>query len=145
MTLEGTYTFQASRDRVWQLLMDPAVVASCVPGCEGLEPIGEDRYKARVVAAVAAISGSYEGTVAMLDKVAPESYRLVVEGSGRHGFVNGESRVTLREDGGATVVEVTGTMDVGGTIARLGQRLVGSVSKMMLDRFFTCLGTKATS
>ncbi|MEZ5292422.1 MAG: carbon monoxide dehydrogenase subunit G [Vicinamibacterales bacterium] len=145
MTLEGTYTFQAGRERVWQLLMDPSVVASCVPGCEGLEPIGEDRYKARVVAAVAAISGSYEGTVAMLDKVAPESYRLVVEGSGRHGFVNGESRVTLREDGGTTIVDVTGTMDVGGTIARLGQRLVGSVSKMMLDRFFTCLGTKAAS
>ena len=142
MTLEGTYTFPAPRERVWALLMHTSAIASCVPGCEALEPLGDDRYQATLVATVAAISGSYEGTVAMLDKVAPESYRLVIDGSGKHGFVNGESRVTLREDGGSTIVDVTGTMEVGGMIARVGQRLIGSVSKMMLDRFFACLAGK---
>lgn len=145
MTLEGSYPFAAPRDRVWQLLMDPTVIASCVPGCEGLEPVGNDTYRAKVVAVVAAISGSYEGTVAMTDKVAPERYRLVIQGEGRHGFVNGESVITLREDGATTIVDVAGTMDVGGTIARVGQRLIGTVSKMMLDRFFACLQGKATS
>ena len=145
MTLEGTYTFPAPRERVWALLMDTSAIASCVPGCEALEPLGDDRYQARLVATVAAISGSYEGTVAMLDKVAPESYRLVIDGSGKHGFVNGESRVTLREDGGSTIVDVTGTMEVGGMIARVGQRLIGSVSKMMLDRFFACMAGKLAS
>ncbi len=142
MTLEGTYTFPAPRERVWALLMDTTAIASCVPGCEALEPLGDDRYRAKLVATVAAISGSYEGTVAMLDKVAPESYRLVIDGSGKHGFVNGESRVSLREDGGSTIVDVTGTMEVGGMIARVGQRLIGSVSKMMLDRFFACMAAK---
>lgn len=142
MTLEGTYTFPAPRERVWALLMDTSAIASCVPGCEALEPLGDDRYQAKLVATVAAISGSYEGTVAMLDKVAPESYRLVIDGSGKHGFVNGESRVSLREDGSQTIVEVTGTMEVGGMIARVGQRLIGSVSKMMLDRFFACMAGK---
>jgi carbon monoxide dehydrogenase subunit G len=142
MTLEGRYAFNAPRARVWALLMDPVVIAACLPGCEGLDPIGEDRYRARVVAAVAAISGSYEGTVSMLDKVEPDSYRLVVEGQGKHGFVNGESRVALRDEGASTIVEVTGVMEVGGMIARVGQRLIGSVSKMMLDRFFACLQGK---
>ncbi len=142
MTLDGSYTFNAPRERVWALLMDIDAIASCVPGCEGLEPVGGDTYRAKLVATVAAISGSYEGTVAMVDKVAPESYRLVIKGEGRHGFVSGESRVVLREDGAGTVVDVTGTMEVGGTIARVGQRLIGSVSKMMLDRFFACLGGK---
>jgi carbon monoxide dehydrogenase subunit G len=145
MTLDGAYTFKAPRERVWALLMDTDAIASCVPGCEGLEPVGNDTYRAKVVAVVAAISGSYEGTVAMVDKVAPESYRLVIKGEGRTGFVNGESRLTLREDGEATVVDVTGTMDVGGMIARVGQRLIGSVSKMMLDRFFACMAGKLTS
>lgn len=142
MTLDGSYTFNGPRERVWALLMDIDAIASCVPGCEGLEPVGSDTYRAKLVATVAAISGSYEGTVAMVDKVAPESYRLVIKGEGRHGFVSGESRVVLREDGAGTVVDVTGTMEVGGTIARVGQRLIGSVSKMMLDRFFACLGGK---
>lgn len=142
MTLDGSYTFNAPRDRVWAVLMDTEAIAGCVPGCEGLEPIGNDTYRAKVVAVVAAISGSYEGTVAMLDKVAPESYRLVIKGEGRTGFVNGESRLTLREDGASTIVDVAGTMEVGGMIARVGQRLIGSVSKMMLDRFFACLAGK---
>lgn len=142
MTLDGSYTFNAPRERVWALLMDVEAIASCVPGCERLEPVGDDTYRAKLVATVAAISGSYEGTVAMADKVAPESYRLVINGEGRHGFVTGESRVTLRDEGGGTAVDVSGTMEVGGTIARVGQRLIGSVSKMMLDRFFACMGGK---
>jgi len=41
-----------------------------------------------------------------------------------------------------TIVDVAGTVQTGGPIARLGQRLIGGVSKMMLDRFFGCLQGK---
>ncbi len=75
MTLDGTYTFTAPRTRVWQLLMDPTEIASCVPGCERFEPIGDDKYRVRLTAGVAAISGTFEGTVTLADQVAPESYR----------------------------------------------------------------------
>jgi uncharacterized protein len=78
--------------------------------------------------------------VSMLDKNPPRSYRLVVEGKGSPGFVNGEALVELIADGdAATTVRVTGSGQVGGLIARVGQRLLGSVSKMMMDRFFDSL------
>jgi carbon monoxide dehydrogenase subunit G len=142
MTLEGTYRIPAPRPRVWQLLMDPAEIASCVPGCQQFELAGVDTYRVRLTAGVAAISGTFEGTVTLADQVAPESYRLVMEGSGAPGFVNGAAVMTLRDEGGATVVDVTANVDVGGTIARVGQRLLGSVSKMMVDRFFACMAGK---
>ena len=143
MTLEGSYTIAAPRARVWALLMDPQAIASCVPGSEAFEPLGGDKYKVRMTAGVAAITGTFEGTVALADQVAPESYRLVMEGSGAPGFVNGDARITLRESGAAaTTVEVAAEVEVGGTIARVGQRLLGSVSKMMLDRFFACMSGK---
>ena len=142
MTLDGSYTFDAPRQHVWQRLLDPDVIASCIPGCEGLTPAGDDCFTAKVVAVVAAISGSYDGTVCLRDKVAPESYRLVVDGQGRHGFVKGEARITLTEDGAATRVGVAASMDVGGTIARVGQRLLGAAGKMMMDRFFASLQAK---
>ena len=72
----------------------------------------------------------------------PESFRLAIEGQGKAGFVNGNARVALREEGDTTIVDVSGTAEVGGMIARVGQRLVGSVSKMMLDRLFACLQGK---
>ena len=143
MDLAASYTFAAPPDAVWKLLIDPDVVASCLPGCDGLERIGEDRYRATLTLAVAAVSGSYTGTVAMLDKLPPHSYRLVVEGSGKPGFVSGEAIVELTADGHTTIVNVKGQGQVGGLMARVGQRLLGSVSKMMMDRFFACLQGKA--
>jgi carbon monoxide dehydrogenase subunit G len=142
MDISGSYTFDAPPDRVWALLMDPAVISSCIPGCDRFEPNGEHSYRVRLTVALAAITGTYDGTVTLSDQVPPTSYRLTAEGQGRPGFVKGSSAVTLRADGATTVVDVAGTVQTGGPIARLGQRLIGGVSKMMLDRFFACLRGK---
>lgn len=142
MDITGTYTFTAPRDRVWQLMMDPVAIAACIPGCEELVPDGEDRYHAKITIGMAAITGTYEGTVVIADKVEPESYKLSVEGQGRPGFVKGSAAITLRPEGGGTVVDLTATVQTGGAIARLGQRLIGSAAKMMQDRFFACMQGK---
>jgi carbon monoxide dehydrogenase subunit G len=142
MEVSGSYVFDAPPGRVWDLLMDPAVVASCIPGCDHFEPAGEDRYRARLTVTLAAITGTYDGLVVLSDKVPLTSYRLTAEGRGRAGFVQGSSAIVLHADGGTTLVEVTATVQAGGTIARVGQRIIGSVSKLMLDRFFACLRAK---
>jgi len=142
MDITGSYTFNAPPDRVWNLLMDPAVIASCIPGCEKLEPVGEDSFRASLTIALAAITGSYQGTVQITDKVPHESYRLTVQGQGKPGFVKGNAAIALRPDGATTMVDVKGTVETGGPIARLGQWLIGNVSKMMQDRFFSCLQGK---
>src|ERR1700730_8826353 len=113
MDLAASYTFAASPTTVWNLLIDPAVVAACLPGCDRLEPIGEDQYRASLTLAVAAISGQYAGTISILDKRPPHSYRLLVDGSGKSGFVRGEATVELVEQGQATIVSVKGQGQVG--------------------------------
>jgi carbon monoxide dehydrogenase subunit G len=125
--------------------MDPAAIASCIPGCDRLEPDGPDRYKAAITIGMAAITGSYEGTVVISEKVDAQSYRLSVEGQGRPGFVKGDAKITLRADDATTIVEVAGAVQTGGTIARLGQRLIGSAARMMQDRFFACMQSKIES
>lgn len=142
MDINGSYTFNAPPERVWDLLMDPAVISACVPGCERLEPAGEDRYRARLNIALAAITGSYDGTIVITDKVPHVSYRLTADGQGKPGSVKGDSAISLRADGATTIVDVAGTVHTTGPIARLGQRLVGGVAKMMMDRFFGCLQSK---
>jgi len=142
MDISGSYSFDAAPDRVWALLMDPAVLSSCIPGCERFEPDGDDRYRVTLTVGLAAITGTYQGTVVLTDKVPPTSYGLVVEGQGRPGFVKGTSAIALRAVGAATAVDVTASVQTGGAIARIGQRLIGSVAKMMMDRFFECLRSK---
>src|SRR4051812_21169884 len=142
MEVTGSYMFAAPPERVWALMLDPEQIASCIPGCERLEPDGVDRFKAAITIGMAAITGRYEGTVIISDRLEPNAYRLQVEGQGRPGFVKGEATILLRSDGGNTIVDVLGTVQTGGTIARLGQRLIGSAAKMMQDRFFACMQSK---
>jgi carbon monoxide dehydrogenase subunit G len=142
MEISGSYPFNAPPDRVWDLLMNPTVLSSCIPGCDRLEPDGEDRYTVTLTVGLAAITGTYSGTVVLVDKVPHTSYRLVVEGQGKPGFVKGSSAIALRPDGATTMVDVNGSVQTGGPIARVGQRLIGGVARMMMDRFFACLASK---
>ena len=139
MHIHNSYTFDAPPRAVWDLLVDIDAVAACLPGCESMDPIGENRYRVVLTMGIAAITGRYEGTIEMTDLEPPNSYRLVVEGRGTPGFVTGGGAISLRESDGGTHVAVDGTVQVGGTIARVGQRLIGSVAKRMMDRFFACL------
>jgi uncharacterized protein len=145
MQITGTYTFDVPATEVWDTLMDTAIVCSCLPGCRELKPLGGDKYEAELSVAVSAITGTFKGTIAIEDQVPPRSYRLVVEGSGGAGFVRGQSTITLTEDGPKTVLEVAGDVQVGGAVARVGQRLLSGVSKMMMDRFFECLRSRSAS
>lgn len=139
MEVTGTYSFDAPIEAVWQLLMDPGAIAACLPGIESLTPIGEDRYEAKMTVGVAAITASYQGTIAIVDKTPHTSYRMTVEGRGKPGFVTGDATVTLASNAAQTMVTIAGAVQVGGAIAGVGQRLLGGASRMMMDRFFNCL------
>lgn len=139
MELTAQYKFPETPAHVWDLLMAPQAISSCLPGCEAFEPLGEDRYRVVLNVGVAAITGSFEGTVEIADKNPPVSYRLTIDGRGRPGFVKGGATVTLVDDEGGVTVHVAGVAQVGGLIAQVGQRLLGATARMMMDRFFNCL------
>jgi carbon monoxide dehydrogenase subunit G len=140
--LTAQYTMHAPLARVWERLMDPSIIAACLPGCQRFEPIGEDRYRVVLTTGVAAVAGTFDGTVAIVDKQTERSYRLIVDGRGRSGFANGETTIALaaRDDG--VVVDVHGVVSVGGLVAQVGQRLLGAAARQMMDRFFRCLQEK---
>jgi uncharacterized protein len=135
--IEGVYEIPAPRQKVWDAFLDPERLRQAIPGCERLEAIGPDEYKATMKIGVAAVKGTFEGKVRLTDKKPPESYRMAVEGSGGPGFVRGETVITMSEAGTGTRVAYTADVQVGGLIAGVGQRMLGGVSKMMADQFFT--------
>lgn len=130
MRLEGTHLFAAPRDAVWEALMDPVVLAGALPGGEQLEQTGENQYRAVMNVKVGPVQGRFEGKILLEDIVAPQSYRMKVDGQGAPGFVAGEGRLELEEaDGGGTVLRYAGDVTVGGRIAGVGQRVVESTAK----------------
>ncbi|MBI2188524.1 MAG: carbon monoxide dehydrogenase subunit G [Acidobacteria bacterium] len=139
MDISGTYRFDAPPQQVWALLMDTDAIARCIPGCRALRPVGPNRYETELSVAVAAISGDFSGTIELADLRPPESYRLLVNGTGRPGFVRGTATITLAPDGNGTAVQVAASAQAGGLIARVGQRLLEGVARMTMDRFYQCL------
>ncbi len=139
MKLSGSYEFNASPEKVWQTLTDPTSLSACIPGCEKLEEVGKDEYSATVTIAMGPIRSKFNATVKMVDQKPYDSYSLIIEGNGPSGFVRGESQVTLVDDNGKTIVNVESDSTSGGLLARVGQRMMESFAKSMMDRFFTCL------
>ncbi|GIK40260.1 MAG: hypothetical protein BroJett011_40930 [Chloroflexota bacterium] len=131
MKLEGTYTFDAPRDAVWQALLDPEVLARTMPGCEKLEQIGENEYKGALKIRVGPVQGQFEGIVNLSNINPPESYRMQVDGKGAPGFMKGVGEVRLEDQGEATLMHYTGEAQVGGRIASVGQRLLDSSAKAL--------------
>ena len=143
MKLSGAYRFDVPRERLWQTLMNTSVVGSCIPGVSAFTPLGGDRYEIELSVRVGIVSGSYRGTLAITDVVEPESYRMTVEGSGARTEIRGGGSLALADDGDATELNFEGDVQVTGVLARVGQRLMGTVAKTQIDRFFDCLRTKA--
>ena len=140
MKLEGAHDMPVPRQRVWEAFLDPEQLRQAIPGCEKLEAMGNDEYKATMKIGVAAVKGVFEGKVRLSDKKPPDSYRLAVEGSGGPGFIRGETLITLSDVDGGTRVSYSADVQVGGLIAGVGQRMLGGVSKMMADQFFNRMG-----
>jgi uncharacterized protein len=144
--ISGTYTLPLSQERAYAVMQDPEVLARAIPGCESLDKVGPDEYRMKMKMALASLSGAFEGKVRITEQTPPNSFRLVVEGTGRIGFVKGDGLLKLTPaEGGGTVVAYEGGAQVGGTIAAVGQRLIDGTAKTMIKKFFDKLAAEAAS
>ena len=117
--------------------MDPEVLRRCIPGCEELEQIEADRYRARVRLVIGPVKATFKGEVRLENLNPPESYSIVGEGKGGvAGFAKGGADVKLTEDGDGTILTYEAKAQVGGKLAQLGSRLVDSTAKKMARDFF---------
>ncbi len=136
MKIGGAYTVAVPREKVYALLQDPVVLAQCMPGTDALEKIGEDEYQMKMKMAIASFSGLFTGKVRITDPHPPESFKLLVDGTGKIGFVKGAGALTLTPHDASTEIGYEGDVQVGGTIAAVGQRLLDTTSKMIIKKFF---------
>jgi carbon monoxide dehydrogenase subunit G len=97
---------------------------------------------------ISAVQGLFAGKIRVADQKSPEQFRLLVEGSGKVGFLKGEGVLTLVQlDASAsnpsTEVRYEGDVQVGGVIAGVGQRLLDTTAKLVIRKFFEKLAELA--
>ena len=144
MKISGAHAVPFPLEQAYALLQDPVALAKAMPGCETLELIGEGEYHMKMKMLLASMSGLFDGKVRIADPHPYTNFRLVVEGAGKIGFMKGDGLLTLTAvEGGGTNVAYDGTVEVGGTIAAVGQRLLDTTSRMLIRRFFEKLSQEA--
>ena len=136
MKIAGSYTLNLPADQAYNALQNPDVLAKAIPGCESLDLIAEDEYRMKMKMALASLSGVFDGKVRIADRNPPDSFRLIVEGTGKIGFVKGDGVLKLAAAEAGTEVHYEGDAQIGGTIASVGQRLIDGTAKMMIKKFF---------
>jgi len=137
MELSGTRIIAAPRHIVWQHLNDPDTLRAVIPGCEALDAVDDDGFEATVRQKIGPVRATFRGKVTLADIRAPESYRIIGEGSGGiAGFAKGGADVRLSEVEGGTELTFEAEAQLGGKLAQLGNRLVGGVARRVVDEFF---------
>ena len=143
MKLEGTHKIPAPRARVWRALMDPAILQRAIPGCERLEALGENRYRATFRAGVGAVKGVFEGEIKLLDITPEEQYTLATRVKASMGFVDGKGIIRLEDAGDATAITFSGDVKTGGMLAAVGDRLLGAAAQKQIAELFQNLEREA--
>jgi carbon monoxide dehydrogenase subunit G len=137
MEMTGEQLVPAPQRVVWDALNDPAMLKASVPGCEGIDPIGENQYQVLMVARVGPVSAKFKGKLTLSDVKPPESYSIAFEGQGgAAGFAKGGAQVRLAPEGDKTKLSYDVKASVGGKLAQIGSRLVDAAARKVADDFF---------
>ncbi len=143
MKIAGSAKLPFAAERAYAVMQDPLVLAKAIPGCDALEKTGEDEYRLKMKMVLASLSGSFEGKVRLTDSNPPRSFRMLVEGSGKIGFMKGDGLIQIASapDGGVDI-SYEGDAQIGGTMAAVGNRMIDMTARMLIKRFFEKLAAE---
>jgi len=146
MEMTGEQRIGAPVEVVWRGLNDPEILRGCIPGCQSLEVVGENRFRAAATIKVGPISARFGGEVQLSDLDPPNGYRITGEGSGGvAGSAKGGARVSLTPDGDGTLLRYTADAEVNGRLAQLGGKLIDATAKQLAGMFFARFSEKVSA
>jgi carbon monoxide dehydrogenase subunit G len=147
MELKGERTLPSDQATAWSALTDVDVLKNCIPGCESITAVDDNRYELLMTAAIGPVKSRFKGTLELADVDAPSKYTLKFDGSGgAAGFARGEARVELvTVTASETRLTYLANAHVGGKLAQVGSRLIDAAAGATADKFFEAFSVQLTS
>lgn len=143
MHFDGTVEINAPRSRVWDFLMDPNQVGSCGPGVESIEVVDADHFKAKAKVGVGFISARFVVDIEIAERVGSERAVLKIRGQAPGSAVDGAAEMNLSgPDEGPTTMAWAADVNIAGTLASVGARLIEGTAHKMIGQTFDCIRTK---
>jgi carbon monoxide dehydrogenase subunit G len=143
MHFEGTVQINAPRDKVWAFLIDPNQVGSCGPGVESIEVIDDTHFKAAAKVGVGFISARFNVNMELVDLEAPDKANIKAHGQAPGSAVDATATMNLSDgEGGGTQMDWLADVNISGTLASVGARLIEGTANKMIGQTFDCIRAK---
>ncbi len=148
MLIEGKFTFKAPIQQIWDFLLEPRTLVSCIPGAEKVEAIDDKTYESVVKQKVGPISVRFKFTTTITEMVPPRHIKAVGRGAdiGKAGTFTQETSVDLIEiSNGEVEVSYKSNVNIVGRLATFGERIMRAKAKSLGEEFTKNLRAKLES
>jgi len=143
MHFEGSVQINAPRDTVWAFLIDPNQVGSCGPGVESIEVIDDTHFKATAKVGVGFISARFVVNMELADLEPPDRANIKAHGQAPGSAVDATATMSLSDgEGDTTQMDWLADVNISGTLASVGARLIEGTANKMIGQTFECIKTK---
>jgi carbon monoxide dehydrogenase subunit G len=143
MRFTGTVQIDAPRDRVWAFVMDPNQVGQCGPGVETIELIDDRHFKATAKVGIGFISARFVVNMEFAEVNAPDAATIKAHGQAPGSAVDATAQMRLSDgEAGGTVMDWEADVNIAGTLASVGARLIEGTANKMIGQTFSCMKTK---
>ena len=143
MHFEGTVEIAAPRDRVWAFVTDPNQVGTCGPGVESITVVDDSHFKAVAKVGIGFISAKFQTDMTFAEMDPPNQAVIKAHGQAPGSAVDANASMTLSDDGdGGTVMDWVADVNLSGTLASVGARLIEGTAQKMIGQTFDCMRSK---
>lgn len=142
MRLDGTIEIGAPAAQVWEAVIDPTDLATCVPGVADVRQLDERTFEGTIRVSVGPIDGRFAFQSVVVRADFPADLAVDVEGV---DSVTGSRLVTHVEASlsepspGRTALAYTATVSVKGRLAIIGEMVLRATASAMIGQVTTCL------
>lgn len=139
MKLSGTHKFKAPSAQVFNAILDPNVLKSCIPGCESVEYLDANRIKANITTQLPGLKGPYGIVINIANRQAPSHIELQVQRKGTGGSINAVSQINLNDEADGALLSYNANADLEGPIAIANNPIGKGITEKSLNAFFNNL------
>lgn len=139
ISIAGSYRLEAPPEVLWPRIFDPRALMSLIPGCQELKQVEAGQYRGQIQIGMAAVSGTYETCVRVVEQVPPARCRFEGQVSGPTGIIKGEALFNLQKADGGSLIEYEAQAQISGALAKLSPRFIEGVVKALVQLGFANL------
>jgi carbon monoxide dehydrogenase subunit G len=148
MIIEGNFSIEAPIQLLWDTLLDPETLRSCIPGAEKIDRLDERTYDCVIKQKVGPITVRFKFKNILSELDPPNHVEMEGEGEdiGKAGRFTQKTTIDLKETGGDEVeISYQCKANIVGKLAMFGDRILMVKAKKLETEFTSALRERLKS